>query len=190
VFGLCPGRGGGAGQWPLLLLHRRGLFTDLRGIRVCAALPALPTLGDAAVDIPARGPSLLVRVDQPVEGVEFQPHTLLRDGDGGVVTAGNRRLEYSWLRSKTKRTCEEPTCPKQREAACIQDLVRFFSFFLFIVVVVVDLFVLLWSSEGLRAYVLTLVHVYLRLCGGVFLLLSCIGNGTAILLKTMYDGRV
>jgi hypothetical protein len=97
------------------------------------ALPLLPGLGGdplelppsraETVDVPVRGPSLLVRVDQPVEGVEFQPHTLLRDQDGGVVATGNRRLEYSWLRSKARRTCEEPSCPKQREPALFQDLV-------------------------------------------------------------------
>jgi len=70
-----------------------------------------------------RAETLMVRVDQPVEGVEFQPHTLLRGVDGGVVMPANRRLEYSWLRSKTRRTCEGTGCTRQREPATLQDLV-------------------------------------------------------------------
>lgn len=85
-----------------------------------------PTQSGNAFNMIAQTPraeTLMVRVDQPVEGVEFQPHTLLRGVDGGVVIPTNRRLEYSWLRSKSRRTCEAANCTKQREAASLQDLV-------------------------------------------------------------------
>ncbi|KAH9261893.1 hypothetical protein BASA81_000549 [Batrachochytrium salamandrivorans] len=65
---------------------------------------------------------ILIRLDPPVEGIESQSISYLRQADGGQVYA-NRRLEYTWLRSKVQRTCEESSCPRQREAATIQDLV-------------------------------------------------------------------
>ena len=82
--------------------------------------PAIPPT--LTVQTP-RAETLMIRVDQPVEGVEFQPHTLLRGVDGGIVMPSNRRLEYTWLRSKARRSCDEASCTKQREAATIQDLV-------------------------------------------------------------------
>lgn len=87
-----------------------------------STLPPLPSASTPTPPQPPAGERILIRLDPPVEGIESQPISYLRQADGGQVYA-NRRLEYTWLRSKVQRTCEEPSCPKQREAATIQDLV-------------------------------------------------------------------
>ncbi len=65
---------------------------------------------------------LVVRVDQPVENVEFKAHTLLRSGDGGILTPSSRKLQYKWYRSRKRLSCAYGDCPNIRNLGVVESL--------------------------------------------------------------------
>ena len=65
---------------------------------------------------------LIVRLDQPLENVEFAAHTLLRGTDGGVLTPTSRKIKFRWLRSRACRSCAWRECPTPRRAASLESL--------------------------------------------------------------------
>uniref|UniRef100_A0A7S2S908 Endonuclease/exonuclease/phosphatase domain-containing protein n=1 Tax=Mucochytrium quahogii TaxID=96639 RepID=A0A7S2S908_9STRA len=67
---------------------------------------------------------LIVRIDQPIENVEFAAHTLLRGIDGGVLTPSSRKIKYKWFRSHERRNCSYGECPSKRKAATFQSLLN------------------------------------------------------------------
>mmetsp|Transcript_2101 Transcript_2101/g.4007 ORF Transcript_2101/g.4007 Transcript_2101/m.4007 type:complete len:719 (+) Transcript_2101:364-2520(+) len=63
-----------------------------------------------------------VRVDQPIENVEFVAHTLLRSVDGAVLTPSSRKIQFRWTRSKSRRGCAFDECPTQRPNSLFQSV--------------------------------------------------------------------
>jgi len=83
-------------------------------------LPAQVTVNTASHS--SGSETLIVRVDQPVEGIDFNVHTLLRGTDGGLITPTSRKVECRWFRSKSRRGCSFENCPNSNRIATIQNL--------------------------------------------------------------------
>lgn len=57
---------------------------------------------------------IILRVDQPVEGVQVQVYVLLKDAENKVVRGVERTKRFKWYRSRSRQTCEYEACVKGR----------------------------------------------------------------------------
>ena len=57
---------------------------------------------------------IILRVDQPVEGVQVQVYVLLKDAENKVVRGIERTKKFKWFRSRSRQTCQYEACVKGR----------------------------------------------------------------------------
>ncbi len=69
-----------------------------------------------------RTESLILRVDQPIENVEFTAHSLLKGVDGSLISQSARKIEYVWYRGAFQLTCSFPKCKKKAQKGALQSL--------------------------------------------------------------------
>jgi hypothetical protein len=67
-----------------------------------------------------RRETVIVRIEQPVEGVESTALTLLRGSDGDVLSPSARNIVFTWKRSAEALACIATGCGNPNKIATIQ----------------------------------------------------------------------